>query len=295
MDHHLFFDPGSRLVPGDPAVSSKPLDIPNLLHEFGLKAKKSLGQNFLIDPAALRRVAEAARITDRDVVLEIGAGPGNLTRDLAQAARRVVAVELDQRFLPVLEKTLVEFDNVQIIHADILKVDPEKLGLPDGYLVAANIPYYITSAVIRHLLESGVKPKRLVLTVQQQVSARICAVPDDMNLLALSVQVYGEPVVVSGIPAGAFYPAPEVDSAIVRVELFSKPLIPQEKLELFFRLAKAGFSQKRKTLRNAISAGMRLKPDEVNAILKACGIDPMRRAETLDLQEWKKLTARWPG
>lgn len=276
-------------------MNHKPLDIPGLLHEFGLKAKKSLGQNFLIDPGALHRVSEAARIEKMDVVLEIGAGLGNLTRELAQAAQRVVAVELDQRFLPVLEKTLARFSNVQVIHGDILKIDPAKLDLPGGYLVAANIPYYITSAVIRHLLESGVKPRRMVLTVQQQVAARICAVPGDMNLLALSVQVYGQPVIVSGIPAGAFYPAPEVDSAIVRVELFSEPVIAHDKLKLFFRLAKAGFSQKRKTLRNALSAGMRIKPDETSTLLNDSGIDPMRRAETLSLSEWKELAGHWPA
>jgi 16S rRNA (adenine1518-N6/adenine1519-N6)-dimethyltransferase len=274
-------------------MSQKPINIPSLLQDYGLQAKKSLGQNFLTDPTSLQSVAEAAGITAQDVVLEIGAGPGNLTRELAASASRVVAVELDQHFLPVLEKTLVDFTNVQIVHADILKVNPSEMNLPDGYIVAANIPYYITSAVIRHLLEADVKPKRIVLTVQEQVAERICAVPNDMNLLALSVQVYGQPMIAYEIPASAFYPAPEVDSAVVRIELFPTPVIPTDKLELFFHLAKAGFSQKRKTLRNSLSAGMRLRPVEASNILENCGIDPMRRAETLSLEEWDKLVEHW--
>lgn len=274
-------------------MSPDALRIPDLLKEFDIEAKKSLGQNFLIDQGALKKVVKTAGITRGDVVLEIGAGPGNLTRELAAAAKHVVAVELDQRFLPVLEKTLSGFDNVKIIHADILKVDTEELDLPPGYIVAANIPYYITSAVIRHLLEAKVKPLRIVLTIQQQVAERICAVPNDMNLLALSVQVYGQPSIAASISAGAFNPVPEVDSSIVKIELYSQPVIPTENLDIFFHLAKAGFSQKRKTLRNSISAGMRIKPPQASEILRAAGLDPMRRAETLSMDEWKNLTASW--
>lgn len=276
-------------------MSLKPLHIPELLKEFGLEPKKSLGQNFLVDSASLEKVVDAAQINSKDVILEIGAGPGNLTRELATSAGRVVAVELDQHYLPVLEKTLAGFKNIQVVHADILKADPVQLGLPDEYIVVANIPYYITSAVIRHLLEAQVKPARMILTVQQQVAERICAVPNDMNLLALSVQVYGQPSIAASIPAGAFYPPPEVDSAVVKIGLFPEPVIPKEKLTLFFQLAKAGFSQKRKTLRNSISAGMRLKPPQASEILTASGIDSMRRAETLNLVEWKNLVLAWPG
>jgi 16S rRNA (adenine1518-N6/adenine1519-N6)-dimethyltransferase len=158
--------------------------------------------------------------------------------------------------------------------------------------VVANIPYYITSAVIRHLLESPLKPGRLVLTVQREVAGRITAGPGEMSLLALSVQVYGKPEIVARIPAGAFYPPPKVDSAVVRVDLYPDPLLPDPLLPIFFRLAKAGFSQKRKTLRNALSAGLALPPIEVEALLRSAGVDPMRRAETLSISEWSELAEK---
>jgi 16S rRNA (adenine1518-N6/adenine1519-N6)-dimethyltransferase len=158
--------------------------------------------------------------------------------------------------------------------------------------VAANIPYYITSALLRHLLEAPNPPSRLILTVQKEVADRICAQVGDLSLLALSVQVYSSPKIAAKIPAGAFYPAPKVDSAVVRIDLYPQPLIEPDKLDKYFRLIKAGFSQKRKTLRNAISAGMRWSKDETEKILADAGIDPQRRAQTLSLDEWKSLVER---
>ena len=161
---------------------------------------------------------------------------------------------------------------------------------PD-YLVVANIPYYITSAVLRHLLESGSHPLRLVLTVQEEVAERICARPGRMSLLALSVQVFGIPEIVAYIPAEAFFPAPKVDSAVLRVEILPEPLIATPLLDTFFTLIKAGFSQKRKTLRNSLSGGLGISPADAENRLAAAGIDPMRRAETLSLEEWGQLSA----
>ena len=267
----------------------KPLNVPALLRSFHLSPKKALGQNFLIDPAALRRVVEAAEIGSQDTVLEVGPGLGSLTRDLAQVARRVVAVELDADMFPVLEQVLKGCSNVTLVQGDILDLNPVDLVGEAGYLVAANIPYYITSALIRHLLEAAIQPARLVLTVQKEVAARLCAVPDDMNLLALSVQVYGAPRTVSAIPAEAFYPRPEVDSSIVRVDLFPQPVIPAPQLDTFFRLARGAFGQKRKMLRNSLSAGLNRPAADVSRVLEAAGIDPMRRAETLNLAEWRAL------
>jgi 16S rRNA (adenine1518-N6/adenine1519-N6)-dimethyltransferase len=155
--------------------------------------------------------------------------------------------------------------------------------------VVANIPYYITSALIRHLLEARLKPERLVLTVQREVAERINAGPGDMSLLALSVQVYGQPRAMGRIPAGAFYPAPKVDSTVMRVDLYHTPRIALPLLNTFFRLAKAGFSQKRKTLRNALAGGLHLDPTEAADLLKSAGIDPQRRAETLFFEEWERL------
>jgi 16S rRNA (adenine1518-N6/adenine1519-N6)-dimethyltransferase len=270
-------------------MNLSPINVPALLHRHGLSPKKGLGQNFLIDPSALQRIVDSADIQPQDAVLEIGPGLGSLTRHLACAARQVVAVELDEAFIPILQDVLADFKNVRIVQGDMLEQDPAVL-MPDGYLVVANIPYYITSAIIRHLLESKVKPSRLVLTMQREVCDRICAAPGDLSLLALSVQVYGKPQMAVRIPAGAFYPPPKVDSASLRVDLYPQPLIPEQYLELFFRLARAGFSQKRKTLRNSLSGGMHWSTAQATELLQQAGIDPQRRAETLSLPEWKALT-----
>jgi 16S rRNA (adenine1518-N6/adenine1519-N6)-dimethyltransferase len=269
-----------------------PLKVTELLRKYGLAAKKSLGQNFLIDNVALTRIVTAAEISKESTVLEIGAGLGSLTRLLAESAGKVVAVELDKNLLPILKEVLSPWENVSLVHGDILELEPDKLMDKAGYLVVANIPYYITSAVIRHLLESGCKPSRLVLTVQQEVARRICASAGEMSLLALSVQVYGNPVVVAHIPCGAFFPAPKVDSSVVRVDLYPESLIDPEKIHIFFRLIKAGFSQKRKTLRNSLSAGLHLAPEKVVEFLQEAGIDPQRRAQSLDLSEWKNLVQK---
>jgi 16S rRNA (adenine1518-N6/adenine1519-N6)-dimethyltransferase len=272
-----------------------PLNVSELLRRHGLRPEKSLGQNFLVDEHALERVAEAAGVEAGEAVLEIGPGLGSLTRHLAQRAERVVAVELDAKLIPVLKETLAPFPNVEVVEGDILGQDPYKLmldrrtGQPQPYRVAANIPYYITSALIRHLLEGRAVPRRVALTVQREVAQRICAQPGDLSLLALSVQVYGQPQIVGKIPAGSFFPPPKVDSAIIRIDLYEQPRIAPEVLNQFFRLAKAGFSQKRKTLRNSLSGGLQLSPAQAQALLEAAGIDPQRRAETLAIEEWQKL------
>jgi 16S rRNA (adenine1518-N6/adenine1519-N6)-dimethyltransferase len=266
------------------------LNVPDLLRRYNLRPRKSLGQNFLVDPGALRAIVAAADVDDTSDVLEIGAGIGNLTRYLAAYAHQVVAVELDHNLLPILHEVMAAFANIRIVHGDILNLSPEKLITIPGYLVVANIPYYITSAVIRHLLEAPIKPSRLVLTMQKEVAKRICAGPGDMSLLALSVQVYGEPLPALQISAESFYPSPKVDSTTLRVDLYPHPIIPEENLDTFFRLARAGFSQKRKTLRNSISAGMRAAPQTAGEWLTRANIDPMRRAETLSLPEWSTLT-----
>jgi 16S rRNA (adenine1518-N6/adenine1519-N6)-dimethyltransferase len=271
------------------------MNVPDLLRKYGLRPDKSLGQNFLIDESALQKVTEAAELQPGDQVLEIGPGLGSLTRLLAQRARRVVAVELDADLLPPLRETLAPFDNVSIVHGDIMEQDIAALmrdplqDAPIPYRVAANIPYYITSALIRRLLETPAPPEVLVLTVQREVAQRICAAPGDLSLLALGVQVYGAPRIVGRIPAGAFYPPPQIDSAILRIDLFPQPVMDASEIDAFFRLAKAGFSQKRKTLRNALSAGLHLAPAQAAERLTAAGIDPMRRAETLSIDEWRAL------
>jgi 16S rRNA (adenine1518-N6/adenine1519-N6)-dimethyltransferase len=267
------------------------LDVPHLLHQYGLHPDKSLGQNFLVDENALQQVIAAAEVTMQDVVLEIGAGLGSLTRHLAVCARWVVAVEVDSGLIPALTQVVGQYSNVRVVKGDILALDPSQLVSRSDYLVVANIPYYITSALIRHLLEANIPPKRLVLTIQEQVAERICAAPGDMSLLALSVQVYGQPAIVAHIPAGAFYPPPNVNSAVLLIDRFTSPLIPSDHLNVFFQLTRAGFSQKRKTMRNALAAGLHLPPAEVEQLLIKAQVDPMRRAETLSIPEWRQLTA----
>ena len=197
----------------DPLSTRKlrPIDVPGLLHRNGLRPNKRLGQNFLADDSILARVVEAADVDPQDEVLEIGPGLGSLTRHLALAARTVTAVELDRQLIPVLNEVVSRYPNVRVVQGDILNLQPGELVEEPGYLVVANIPYYITSAVIRHLLEASIRPARMVLTVQKEVAERICAQPGEMSQLALSVQVYGRPRIVGRIPAGAFYPAPQVD------------------------------------------------------------------------------------
>src|SRR5829696_1241201 len=231
-----------------------------LLKKYGLRPHKGLGQNFLQDPRALEKIVSAAEIQSTDTVLEIGPGLGSLTRYLAASAREVVAVELDQHLLPPLKAVLTPYSNVQLVHGDILELDPSDLIHAQNYVVAANIPYYITSAVIRHLLGTESKPRRIVLTIQKEVAQRICEKPGDMSLLALSVQVYGKPRIVTHIQADAFFPAPSVDSAVLSIEIYTAPLIPNELLNTFFKLIKAGFRQKRKTLRNSLSSGLHISP-----------------------------------
>jgi len=266
-----------------------PLNTATLLKQHGLRADKKLGQNFLQDPFALESIASAAEIQPTDTVLEVGPGLGSLTRYLADAARQVIAVELDADLIPPLETITKPYNNVHIVHGDILKISPKELIHTTDYLVVANIPYYITSAIIRHLLENDLKPRRIVLTIQKEVAERICAQPGDMSLLALSVQVYGQPRVAIRIPANAFFPAPKVDSAVLCVDTYPSPKIQPELLNTFFKLTKAGFSQKRKTLRNSLSSGLHIATVEIEDLLTKAEIDPKRRAETLSIDEWQKL------
>jgi 16S rRNA (adenine1518-N6/adenine1519-N6)-dimethyltransferase len=269
-----------------------PLSVSHLLRKYGLRPHKGLGQNFLEDPISLEKIVAAAEIQPTDTVLEIGPGLGSLTRYLAASAREVVAVELDQHLLPPLKAVLAPYQNVRLVQGDILELSPDDLIRDQDYVVAANIPYYITSAVIRHLLESRHRPRRVVLTIQKEVAQRICEKPGDMSLMALSVQVYGKPRIAAYIPADAFFPAPSVDSAVLVIEIYPSPLIPQEHLDSFFKLIKAGFGQKRKTLRNSLSSGLAIPPAESATFLEGAGIDPQRRAETLSIEEWQRLAEK---
>jgi len=273
-------------------ISPAPLNIQALLNQFGIRPSKGLGQNFLIDDSILQNIVSSAGVSSQDTVLEIGPGLGSLTRHLALAAAKVVAVELDQKLFPALETVLNPFHNIHLIQGDILELKIADLVPLNGYLVVANIPYYITSAILRHLLESTPTPRKIVLTVQKEIAERICA-EKKLSLLAVSVQVYGKASIQMQIPSKAFFPAPNVDSALVQIEISPSPLINPEHLDVFFLLARAGFSQKRKTLRNSLSAGLHIPAAQTEQLLTYVGIDHQRRAETLILSEWEKLTEHY--
>ena len=255
-----------------------------LLTRYQIEPKKSLGQNFLFDDNVLTRIVEAAELSPLEPVLEIGPGLGSLTRLLAQTAAQVMAVELDQRFLPILQTELAYFDNVRLIHGDILEQNLDAL-FEQPYKVVANVPYYITGAILRHLLSAEYKPTSLVMTVQKEVAERLTAVPPNMTLLAVSTQLYGEAEIITTIKAGAFWPRPDVDSAVIRLQLYPKPLLPFAQEAAFFKLVRAGFSQKRKQLKNNLRQ-LGYNQDEITTILAKATVDGRRRAQTLTLNEW---------
>lgn len=259
------------------------------LQRYNLSPKKSLGQNFLVDQGALARIAAAADLIALDAVLEIGPGLGALTHHLVDAAGRVVAVELDGRLMPILEAQFAGLDRVELVEGDILDLDPAAL-MGGNYKVVANLPYYITAAILRHLMEATIRPQLMVLTVQREVAQRLTARPGDMSLLAVSVQFYGEVYQVARLKAGAFYPRPEVDSAVIRVDVSPEPLVSIPDERFFFRVVRAGFGQKRKQLRNSLQGGLSLPVTRVEAALEAAGVDPRRRAETLSVEEWASLS-----
>jgi len=292
MGNDLLPRPASTENPVDSSIEEELSRLRVLLRAYGVRPNKRLGQNFLLQAGALRKVVDAAALSGDESVLEIGAGAGSLTLMLARSAARVVTVELDERLRPLLAEVLRPYQNVRLVFGDILRQNIAELMGNAPYAVVANIPYYITSAVIRHVLTAERRPERLVLTVQREVAQRITAEPPRMNLLALSVQVFGEPKVTVRLPAGAFYPPPKVDSAVVRVDLFPEPLVPAERLDAFFRLARAGFSQRRKQLRNSLAAGLGIKPAQAAELLLAAGIDPSRRAESLSIEEWRSLVEK---
>ncbi len=267
---------------------TSPKFIKELLEKHEIKPSKFLGQNFLIDRNILEKIISASEIKKDDVVLEIGPGIGTLTKELAQRAGRVIAVEKDKKMVEILSETLADYKNIEIIQDDILKLQNLEVK---NYKIISNIPYYITSPVIRKFLESPEAPQEIILTIQKEVAQRICAKPPKMSLLALSVQFYAEAKIISYVPKNCFLPAPQVDSAIIKI-------IPQKKYnidsDLFFKIAKAGFSHPRKQLVNNLSVlknsnGVKLDKHIVSEWLLKNNIMPSQRPETLSVSDWVKL------
>ncbi len=254
-----------------------------------------MGQHFLTDPSILSKITRAGDVQPGDVVLEIGPGLGHLTRALLAARARVVAVELDQDLAVRLRTEQAGNPNLSVAEGDFLTAGPEEwlarggIQAPGVYKVVANLPYYITSAILRHLLEAEHQPMLIVVLVQREVAQQIIAHPPDMSLLAVSVQFYGEPRSMGVVPAGAFNPRPQVDSAIVRILVTPPSRFPDVDPVRFFRVVRAGFRVRRKQLHNALSSGLEMSPAEVNARLARAGIDPRRRAETLNMDEWRRV------
>jgi 16S rRNA (adenine1518-N6/adenine1519-N6)-dimethyltransferase len=267
-------------------------ELRNLLYAHHMRPNKAFGQNFLVDRSILLRIVEAAEIHPGDQVLELGAGTGVLTRELAKRARRVVAVELERNMLSLLGGTTRNYTNVELIERNLLYVDPADIFGSEPYKLVANLPYYITAPTFRHFLESANPPRLIVVMVQYEVAQRIVAEPGDLSLLGVSIQFYGKPKIITHVPARAFYPAPKVDSAILRVDMKDEIPLTREQRDSFFRLVQAGFSERRKQLHNSLTHGLHRKDMEVRATLQAANIDPSRRAETLSIEDWLRLWHR---
>ena len=266
-----------------------------LLRRYGLKARKGLGQHFLVDSKVMEAVVDAAGLTPDDTVIEVGPGLGIMTDELANRAGWVIAIELDNKMAAVLRKTL-SCDNVVIINEDVLGTDPAELLRGQGefprtlkpYKVVANLPYYITSPVLRHFLGASVKPEVMVVMVQKEVAEAITAEPGKRSVLSVSVQFYSKPSIVTYVPAESFYPKPDVDSAVVKIDVYPQPPVDVDE-EGFFRMVRAGFTASRKQVVNSLVQGLKLPKAEVLAALKKANIDSQRRAETFTLEEWATL------
>ncbi|GAC1430847.1 MAG: 16S rRNA (adenine(1518)-N(6)/adenine(1519)-N(6)) -dimethyltransferase RsmA [Chloroflexota bacterium] len=264
-----------------------------LLRQFQLRPRKALGQNFLIDESVLDTVVAAAELDPQDMIVEVGPGLGLLTERLTRSAGHVVAIELDDDLARVVHTRFVSLGTVQVHNLNVLHADlPALLGPERPFKVVANIPYYITAPILRLFLEGPRRPEVLVLMVQREVAERIAAPPGKMSLLSLSAQVYAEPEVLRTVPASAFYPPPEVQSAVVRLRRRARPIADPALLAVMFRLARAAFHDRRKQLHNALGIGLaHLGPAVIDAALEETGIDRRRRAETLSLDEWTRLAA----
>jgi len=283
-------------------LQSEPLlaQTKGLLRRFGLRVRKGLGQHFLIDDSVLGLIVSTAELASDDVVMEIGPGLGVLTQELSRQSGRVIAIELDDKLAAILKQTLASFGNVSIVNGDVLKLNPAVLLREHGselksYKVVANLPYYITSPVLRRFLEASLKPQTMVVMVQKEVAEEITARPGRMSLLSVSVQLYGEPVIIDYVPAASFYPAPEVDSAILKIALYPEPAVEIADIEGFFAVVRAGFTASRKQMGNSLAQGLGLPKAEALALLEKTGIASQRRAETLTLKEWARLWRVFAG
>ncbi|RDU34809.1 16S rRNA (adenine(1518)-N(6)/adenine(1519)-N(6))-dimethyltransferase [Neobacillus piezotolerans] len=277
-----------------------PLRTRAILEKYGFSFKKSLGQNFLIDTNILRKIVDAAGITSETGTIEIGPGIGALTEQLAKASRKTLAFEIDQRLLPILEDTLSPYPNVKVIHSDFLKADAAEVIREEftpgmDLVVAANLPYYVTTPIIMKILEDKLPVRAIVVMLQKEVADRISAVPGskDYGSLSIAVQYYTEAETVMIVPKTVFVPQPNVDSAVIRLNVRSKPAVTVTNEEFFFKITRAAFAQRRKTILNNLTSQLergKEQKDAITAALEKAGIEPSRRGETLSLEEFARLS-----
>lgn len=269
-----------------------------ILEKYGFSFKKSLGQNFLIDTNILHNIIEAAELTKEKAAIEIGPGIGALTEQLGRAAGNVMAVEIDQRLLPILEETLAPYDNVEVVHGDVLKLNlkqliADKLAGYEKVSVVANLPYYVTTPILMKLLEERLPLEHIVVMIQKEVADRIAAKPGtkDYGSLSVAAQFYADAEIAMIVPASVFIPKPNVDSAVIKLTIRKKPIVEVEDEDLFFRVVRACFAQRRKTLLNNLMSGLFAKEykEQVIQLLSRLDIDPSRRGETLTIEEFARL------
>lgn len=275
---------------------ASPKKTKEIIQEHQFRFSKSLGQNFLIDKNILENIVEAAEVTKEDYVIEVGPGIGSLTQHIADEAGKVIAIEIDRNLIPILQKTLADYDNIEVIHEDVLKVDlhkiiEEKFG-GRKVKVIANLPYYVTTPIIMKFLEEKIPMTSMTVMIQQEVAQRMEAVPStkDYGALSVAVQYYCDPKIMLKVPPSVFIPQPKVDSTVIRLDVLEKPKVHVEKEKLFFGIVRDAFGKRRKTLLNALSTGsLGLSKELVKEAFEATGIDGGRRGETLSIQEFADL------
>ena len=267
-------------------------EIKEILKKEDLKILKSLGQNFLIDGTVLQKIIKVSDLEKEDVVFEIGPGFGTLTKELSEKCGRVIAIEKDKKLAELL-KSKISCKNVEVINDDILKIELKEFikrySSNGRYKLVSNIPYYITSPIIKMFLESDIQPESITLLMQKEVAERICAKPGKLSVLALSVQIYGEPEIAGYVDKSSFYPEPKVDSAILKIKNIHRDAINCDLTKDLFKIIKIGFSSKRKKIANNFSAGLHIEKIQSETILLKTGIDLNARAQELSLEEWRKL------
>lgn len=277
---------------------SNPQRTIEVIKKYEFCFQKKFGQNFLIDGHVLDKIIDGAGVTKDDMVLEIGPGIGTMTQYLAEAAGKVVAVEIDRNLLPILQETLADYDNVKVIHADVLSLDLEKLVQEENggrpIKVVANLPYYITTPIIMALFEQHVPLANVTVMVQKEVAARMKSGPGskDYGALSLAVQYYAEPYIVANVPCNCFMPRPNVDSAVIRLTRYEEPPVQVKDEKMLFKIIRASFNQRRKTLQNGLnnSSELNFTKDQIAAAIAEAGFSPSVRGEALTLEQFAKLT-----